>query len=187
MKIHFRALALTRRTALLAGAAVTLTGLLFPAYSAAAVRPDLPVVTIHLAHAPSYCVDVKNSKNVANATLWLYSCSQSKSDHWYELNGVACGPAGGSCDVFLDTKNDSLCLGLNAAKNAVLLGNCHTAAGPPALGTWVPGVLPPNGLRNENWGPAGELATPTDKSGERLYGADLTGGCGGCWANWSGY
>jgi hypothetical protein len=149
----------------------------------AGVTSDTPVVTIYLTNAPSYCADVKDDNNTPGTTVWLYQCSQSKMDRWLEFSGLECGTGGQYiCDEFVDAANYNVCLGLNAARYAILVNCGPNGAGDPADGLWIPNSG--NNLRNFEWATLGDLAAPTTTPTARLYGENLSEGG---WHQWSGY
>jgi hypothetical protein len=99
--------------------AFAIVGLAVPASAAPSI--STPVVKVYLTFAPRYCADVKNDNNEAGALVWLYKCSQSKSDKWQEYQQECMGQEGQpQCFDFVDLQNDQLCLGLNNHRVAVL-------------------------------------------------------------------
>jgi hypothetical protein len=164
--------------------AVALAG---PASAApAAPQADAPNITIFLTNASSYCADVKNSVNKAGTTIWLYKCSLGKSEHWYEIGGEACGvDAPTICTEFVDVRNTSLCLAMNATRHVVLQGCGSNGENPPVQSLWVVHTGPENGWRSAAWGPMGDLAVARDVQGDPLFGADASAGGCGCWYHWS--
>jgi hypothetical protein len=143
-------------------------------------------VTIHLTNSSTLCADVKNDNNNAGAAIWLYSCAQGKSVHWNTISGRQCGTSGQFiCSVFVDAKNTSICLGLNAARNAVLQNCGPDGINAPYQSQWIVDTGPENGWRSFAWGGLGDLVVASNKQGDLLYGTDVTAGCGGCWYHWS--
>jgi hypothetical protein len=189
MPARIRSLRHGRRVATIFAASVAAAAMVvvaLPGNASAAVsrvRSDTPVVVIHLTNASSYCADVKNDNNTDGATVWLYKCSQSNMDQWLELGGIECGTGGEYiCDEFIDAKNYNVCLGLNAARYAVLVNCGPNGAGDPADGLWIPNS--DNNLRNFEWGTLGDLAAANATATSRLYGENLSEGG---WHEWSGY
>jgi hypothetical protein len=146
-----------------------------------------PNITIRLTNAPSYCADVKNSVNKAGTTIWLYKCSQGKSEHWLEIGGRACGVQQPNlCTEFIDARNTSLCLAMSSSHKVVLQGCGAGGGNPPARSLWIVHTGPENGWRNFGESPSGDLAVASDKQGDPLVGVDVSaGGCNGCWYHWS--
>jgi len=146
----------------------------------------IPNVTIFLTNASSYCADVKNSVNRSGTTIWLYKCSLGRSEHWFEVDGLECGNLGiFVCSVFVDTRNTSVCMSMNGARNVVLAGCGNHGNSYTTAEEWIMDTGPEDGWRNFNWGPNGDLAVARDRSGYKLYGTDASNGCGGCWFRWS--
>jgi hypothetical protein len=168
------------------GLAVALAG---PASAAPAAPqiPNAPNITIFLTNATSYCADVKNSVNKAGTAIWLYKCSAGKSEHWYEIGGRACGVQQPTiCTEFIDVRNTSLCLAMNANRNVVLQNCGVNGSGPPVQSLWVVHTGPENGWRSAAWGGMGDLAVASDKQGDLLHGLDVSAGeCNGCWYHWT--
>jgi hypothetical protein len=157
---------------------------------AAPLIPDTPNVTIFLKNSPSFCADIKNDNNHAGATIWLYKCSQSKSDHWYEIDGVDCGTTGQFiCSYFIDVQNygaNSVCLGMTGARNVVLQTCGNNGNEYLTSELWIQDTGSENGWRNYNWGPSGDLAVASNTATDPLFGVDAGGGGGcQCWYRWS--
>lgn len=156
------------------------------ASASAAVTPDTPPpFTIHLTNASSYCIDVKNDNNQAGAAVWLYKCSQAKSDHWNEFEYECPGQEGQpQCFVLVDAANTNLCFGLTDNRTADLQ-NCGNHGDLPSnYAVW--NAVANHGLRDTGWGVEGDLWSPTATSKATLYGEDRTAGGGGWW-EWSGF
>jgi len=174
---------------LAAPAAITFMALLAPAgvASAATAAPagGVPTVTIYLSNAPTYCADVHNNDNKAGGIVDLYLCKNAKNDHWLYVGGVACGTGGENiCTEFIDTKNTSVCLSMNGARN-VVLQNCGTNGGnPPDESLWIVDTGPENGWRNFSWGGNGDLAVAAVKQDDDLFGVNASSPCG-CQFHWS--
>jgi hypothetical protein len=151
-----------------------------------APQVDTPNVTIFLTNERSYCADVKNSVNKAGTAIWLYKCSLGKSEHWYDVGGQNCGVLGTpQCDEFIDVRNTSLCLAMNASRKVVLQGCGRNGQNPPEQSLWVVDTGPENGWRNAGWGPEGDLAVASDKQGDLLGAADVSASKCHCWYHWS--
>jgi hypothetical protein len=115
----------------------------------AANATTLPVVTICLKDAPSYCADVKSNNNAVNETVWIWS--HGGDDLWYEV-ATPCGDGGCACPdtdciEFEDVANPALCISATPSENATLQ-NCQLAAGGSLGASWV---HLGDGLRNAFW------------------------------------
>jgi hypothetical protein len=144
-----------------------------------------PNITIYLTNASSFCADVKDSVNKAGTPIWLYHCSQGKSEHWYDFGSQACDMSGQYiCDVFIDTRNQSLCLGVNAARSAVLVSG--DSVNHPTTCEWVVDTGGENGWRNAAWGAMGDLTVRGNVQGDLLFATETSNGdCPGCWWRWT--
>jgi hypothetical protein len=178
---RLRALSLSGFTLMVAAAASL--AVLAPAASAAprsAAARTAPAavkdVTLCLTNSRSYCADVKNDSNVSGQTVWLYKSSQAKDYHWIEYSETCPlgTPGGMSCVGFADAAHSSLCMGMNASKNVVLM-SCSAMEAAWALNS-------NNHLRNATWGPAGLLTVGSNSNGQKLFGAYA----GTAWQKWSG-
>jgi hypothetical protein len=165
------------------GSALAIIGLAVPA--SASPSTSTPVVKIYLTFAPRYCADVKDDNNSAGELVWLYKCSQSKSDEWQEYQQECIGQEGQpQCFDFVDVRNDQLCLGLDNHRVAVLQKCGYGGDNAPYSSIWGPTAK--NGLRNNKWGTEGNLWTPRASNTSKLYGEDEDAGGPGWW-QWSGY
>lgn len=98
---------------LLACGVLTATLVAGPASPASAASK----ITICLKNSTSFCVDVKDSNDVAGQPVWLYSASGAKDYHWLEVP-IPCADPGcipncvvaNACVAFEDAQNTSLCL-----------------------------------------------------------------------------
>ena len=82
----------------------------------------VPVVTICLTYARSWCADVAHDRNVSGEPVWIWNARGARDDHWYVV-GVACPDPigqGTNCVQFADVRNPALCIGIVNNRNAVL-------------------------------------------------------------------
>jgi hypothetical protein len=103
----------------------------------------LPKITICLKNSTSYCLDVKDSKDVSGQPVWLYSASGSKDDHWLEAQVTCLGPMGCNsacqftyCVAFEDAQDPSLCLAASASRGMELIP-CTPGEGGTDRANWT--------------------------------------------------
>jgi len=149
----------------------------------------LPKITICLTNSPSFCVDVKDSRDVNGQPVWLYSASGAKDDHWLEAQVTCLGPAGcdpkcviTSCIAFEDAQNPSLCLAASASQGIELIP-CHPGEGgtPRANWTYDDTTL----LRNIFWTNTALTVFGPLANKNPLYAAAINGPSGE-WKKWTG-
>jgi hypothetical protein len=143
--------------------------------AAAAVRPDVPVVTICLTYARSFCADVKNARNVSGQPIWLFKASGAKDYHFYDVN-VNCPLTGvPGCAEFVDVKNTALCIGVRNNRNVVLLG-CNAFAA-----EWVQVA---QGVHYIHWANQVEYLTVSSPVNRKLLTINFKHAGG--WQQWTG-
>jgi hypothetical protein len=151
------------------------------AASAAVATPSaggVPSVTIFPTNAKSLCADVRNNNNKAGGIVQLYPCSKSVSDHWLYVGGLECGSSGERvCTEFIDTRNTSVCLSMNGARNVVLQNCGGNGNSDPSESLWIVDTGRENGWRDFSWGGMGDMAVSALKSNVNLFGADASAPC----------
>jgi hypothetical protein len=154
--------------------------------SEAAPLSGLPTVKIFLTNSRSFCADIRGNDNAAGGTVELYPCASSKSDLWIDLNNLQCGSGGNFiCTEFVDSRNDTVCLAMNSARNVVLQACGHGGDNPSTQTEWLVDTGAENGWRNYDWGANGDLYVAAAKANDFLHGTNASAGCGGCWYRWS--
>jgi hypothetical protein len=131
--------------------AVLSTGVALGTASPASAAPE---ITICLKNSPSFCVDVKDSRDVSGQPVWLYSRSSANDYHWFEVpvpcGSMSCLPGcdNTSCIAFEDVQKPSLCLAASASEGVDLIP-CQLPFGGTARAAWI--NSPATKIRNYFW------------------------------------
>jgi hypothetical protein len=187
---HMHVIVRLALAALVTGGLMT-AGVIGVTAARASAAPAPPKTTICLKNSKSWCVDVKDSKDVSGQPAWLYSSSGAKDDHWIEVP-VPCNGTGGclpNCDIgvcvaFEDAQNTSLCLAATASQGIGLLG-CGLANGGTARAAWF---VDGNGteLKNDFWASGGYLTVFGPLANRNALGVTVLGIASGAWQKWTG-
>jgi hypothetical protein len=160
------------------------------ALNAPAVAAVAPKITICLKSSSSFCVDVKDSKDVSGQPVWLYKSANANDDHFYEV-AVPCGATGDclpgcdmiDCIAFEDVQNTKLCLAATADQKMELIAcDLGPGQGGTARAAWH---MNGNYVHNIFWAIQYLTAFGPLASGNTLY-VDNKGGVSGEWQQWTG-
>jgi hypothetical protein len=187
MSLFWRRLSGLRSLLLLTSAVMLAVGVMTTGIAPGTASPAsaAPVVTICLKNSPSFCADVKNSRDVSGQPVWLYRRSAATDFHWYEVVppcAFSCQPGCSftACVEFEDVQNPSLCLAASASEWGDLIA-CHFEEGGTGRAVWIPNG---NKLRNNFWTAANLSVRGPLKNGRLTFVTTVTGS--GIWQAWTG-